>query len=1150
MGQLLSLAQNTETAQRGWHVRQAGAYDTAYANALTEPVGTEPHKMLAAIPSPFARFHIFDVAFGFVEAKDLEGASAFHAAVSQCLDALELLFHWQTHRNQRDKLEIVRWDAESSFKLLSGGVAHTSHKVLSEALDLYLNQDSDIGAMAGIDGLWMISIQEDVKRSVLALSSPFTIVSPAPEAGRVARRMPLKVPGENRVYFQEIIPLHRRSAPFRAYVRGLFAKPPLANRCERMYKYIQAVWDKTEEGLQGVAQLQNQSLQPIIDDAGAAQITVHRVALSSLTPRLPDIVTESPRRIAADRGDVERPPILLVDGYNSVGRTDASFKAPLNDPAPVRDRFLPDYRCFYPYLVQSDLLADYIVRVPYPLNTAQFILPIESGTGDAAYLPPIKPAFFEYFSQDKIRSHISFNALEGGGVTCELRIPLTDGRVQKLSRKYYENPQLAGAGRVVTAGSDLALFPVIRSSRASRPGESPINASAEDDADFRALMLVEEQGSDQWRSHVDLFVLHADGTRHPVKATPYVRTPKERRAGVATKVYLFNGDLPDLVELAIDVSPGVQARGALCPAAERREPGTKSFIVAVDFGTTNSHVAIAESPQGAAEPKPTGLAPKGAVATLHNPAATGPLVTLAEKAMLHEFVPPTLGEGRLAFPTRTALAERLGQSTHELFGGSNIAFFLYRHTVRPQHEQIRTHLKWAKKGDTDTEARVELFIRELLYLIRAEVTLRGGDASKTELLWFWPLSFTEYLRGQLQKQWSRHAKAILGTTRVTNITESAAPYYYHYLAAADIVSQKPVLSIDIGGGSTDVVFFDRREPRFGTSFNFAGNALWGDGFSLAKDAARPNGVVDWARAKIEEKTQKLDAERRADVQEVTAGFGDVEGLRGSEEQINLWFALDRYVGFVDLLGHEPIIKMMVLLHYSAIAYHCAEMTRALALEQPEVLCFSGYGTKALEVIDFQADHEFLSMHTTAIFAAVYNHRAAIHKVPVASRESAVSELRKILGRARPTPSMKVLVASKPKQATCEGGIWGCTVGNARTSRPNPAIMLGTDDSVRDYQDVPTYADLTASDTANAADGFRRFLALFEALSHYYEDLGIPTRTINENVGLLWEKVDDTIAFGLERRKLSVDSPTEKVLETLFFYPLVDKLWRLSHRLKK
>lgn len=58
------------------------------------------------------------------------------------------------------------------------------------------------------------------------------------------------------------------------------------------------------------------------------------------------------------------------------------------------------------------------------------------------------------------------------------------------------------------------------------------------------------------------------------------------------------------------------------------------------------------------------------------------------------------------------------------------------------------------------------------------------------------------------------------------------------------------------------------------------------------------------------------------------------------------------------------------------------------------------------------------------------------------------------------------------------------------------------------------------------------------------------RTLNDTLDLLWEKTEETIDLGIRRRLLSVEGPTERVLETLFFYPLVDKLWNLSQRLKK
>ena len=160
MPTLLSL-KHSQTAQTGWHERDAGCYDAEYANAIEEPAGIEPHKMLSAIPSPFARLHVFDLAFGFLSEPQRSpvGDTAFHRVVSQCLDALELLFHWNSHVKSGFKLQIVRWDVSGSLGLLKEPSARPEHRMLSDALALYFDQDRALAAQR--TSTWMLVANEE-----------------------------------------------------------------------------------------------------------------------------------------------------------------------------------------------------------------------------------------------------------------------------------------------------------------------------------------------------------------------------------------------------------------------------------------------------------------------------------------------------------------------------------------------------------------------------------------------------------------------------------------------------------------------------------------------------------------------------------------------------------------------------------------------------------------------------------------------------------------------------------------------------------------------------------------------------------------------------------------------------------------------------
>src|SRR5690606_30584093 len=77
-----------------------------------------------------------------------------------------------------------------------------------------------------------------------------------------------------------------------------------------------------------------------------------------------------------------------------------------------------------------------------------------------------------------------------------------------------------------------------------------------------------------------------------------------------------------------------------------------------------------------------------------------------------------------------------------------------------------------------------------------------------------------------------------------SFTESMAPFFFFRATGRlrGYGSYKPVVSIDIGGGTTDVVVFQDDKPLLSTSFRFAANVLFGDGF--AKFGGGLNGIVN------------------------------------------------------------------------------------------------------------------------------------------------------------------------------------------------------------------------------------------------------------------------------------------------------------------
>jgi cell division ATPase FtsA len=64
-----------------------------------------------------------------------------------------------------------------------------------------------------------------------------------------------------------------------------------------------------------------------------------------------------------------------------------------------------------------------------------------------------------------------------------------------------------------------------------------------------------------------------------------------------------------------------------------------------------------------------------------------------------------------------------------------------------------------------------------------------------------------------------------GARLLPQISESLAPYYY--LTKNEVRDSEDTVNIDIGGGTTDVMFFMQKTGKYlSTSFKFAGSDIW------------------------------------------------------------------------------------------------------------------------------------------------------------------------------------------------------------------------------------------------------------------------------------------------------------------------------------
>uniref|UniRef100_UPI004028E6B5 Ppx/GppA phosphatase family protein n=1 Tax=Prevotella sp. TaxID=59823 RepID=UPI004028E6B5 len=331
-------------------------------------------------------------------------------------------------------------------------------------------------------------------------------------------------------------------------------------------------------------------------------------------------------------------------------------------------------------------------------------------------------------------------------------------------------------------------------------------------------------------------------------------------------------------------------------------------------------------------------------------------------AMRTEFVPPFIDGMDYKFPIRTAICKARNIADQpKLFDNHNIAFF-YEKMMGNDFQECNTDVKWDENEDS-----INVFIRELLLIIKCDILQHNGILSQTSIVWFRPLSFSGNTKRIYERSWKRLAKEILFTDNVVCYTESEAPYYY--FAKRNIIKNTDsVAVIDIGGGSTDYVYFCENKPVSASSVHFGCNVLWGNGHSGFGNV-RENGIynkyIDSLNWRTNDDLRTLESEMK------------VNSHCSTTDIINFWLSNSKYNDIVDRL-HDDFLPLFTY-HFTAIIYYVATMYKYKRYAAPRSIVFSGNGSRYIDNF-ITEDNTLIEQVITAIFSKVYGKVDHIHVV--------------------------------------------------------------------------------------------------------------------------------------------------------------------------
>lgn len=1058
-------------------------------------IKTEGKDVATSIPSPFARIDLVKSAFRWVADNGINGSTAHHKLVSDALDVAQLFFMYPKYKG---KIKIVSWNPADRFANLEGD-SNLKHSTFAETLKVFWKQDSDVYNFNKVNRLYFLLNNSN---QVIGGTSPATLFFSAPDLKTATADLHITC-GQDILFDNNYTSLSERDdKAFIEYIFLLSRQPSFADFFPEVYSYLTEVNRNLNADLRAkIANLAATNINdyppcPVLDnDMNTCEVMGIKLGVKMGDPR--EIEMGSDFVIKSELSVNGLQPLVLPHdrfghkwAYTSKDVVwNQNNSIPYKNEKPLSGSRLPVQGDHYPWLTVGNFFEDKIVELPYTIDSNKF-----ETCGAKKHLLPLTLEFFKYFKTESISKYLILTELAGGGIEAKLNIPVTRGEIT-LRKTYHKED-------IVQVGMHLAILPFLKASWF--------------DLDYTLGIL-----DTRFDKESELVVECLKSAETVTISSPVIRKQGE---GKTFKSIYFKTKSFDAIRVGTNLY-----QGFLVPLMSDCQ-ANQQVSFSIDFGTTNTHIEYKAGPY-----------------------AEKALDVTADHPMWQSLIDRTKGETRdlandynferdifpyefnsntdLKFPFRTALTYNPDINFNEkidVFTHTN-NFLLFEKIIPTNYLQLQTKLKWSNYSKREDKILVESYIECLMHFVLYKMLQLNGDPQRTNITWFYPVSMDAFEQGIFFDVWQKAYRNVFKSNNTENINaipESVAPYL-HYRTSFPGLS----LSIDIGGGSSDIAVFKNAStsPEFISSIKFAGNAIFGDGFPYGgySNSSDNNGFVKAFRKSIESAILK-GSPREIILKDILDNRKDSADF--SSFLFSLENARDINFSYTDLLKQDRKLKLPILIFYSAIIYYSANLLLKQGVREiPKNILFSGTASKTLKIIDTQVGNPNIANLFKYFFKNTMN-ISSDHII--------------------------IALSEYPKEITCKG-VLRADINNDLLDCPVVFWLGGNDESIwskalnksTDLAIMPYYRDLEKENNKTLIESsINRFFSL---LDDYFKtvnleaNFGIDNSAYLKFISMRSLNIKDFLEQGLEA---FFKSPEKHIEETLFFYPLIGILNKLAYEL--
>ena len=946
-----------------------------------------------SVPSPFARFELVQKAFSNVAAKILDGETPDKRdtiLVTHSLDVLQLFFE------DHSDIDIIEWKKNDALNELCR--SHNSgHRLFGESLKLYMRQEnygfdeslyfSSTGRRWDDLTIYLLTYRGDV----LGCTSPTSLFMATPRYTEFQESITIE---SDKKIFTQNRSLADRDEKFIEYVYKFYhivKQMPYKNGTTPLYGFFDYLESQKTlikkrnsdlyvkiNNIDPTYSLENFELEYQENSKGIS-VLGYTLFQQKTEDVLEQIANESDFIIQSTKS-VKKPLVLSNNcTYNNWAYTSKSVawnkdkhKINYSDFANVLPGTTTEYEGGW--LCEAHFFSNILVQLPYTLDSKHFF--DGNVTGENSYLLPLNSIFFEYFdvSYLKGKNGNNFNfsieeikkdkSLEK--VIVKLLIPVKGGKPITLKKTYYPSDNLAeglmnfkldddeSIGNIIEAPIALSVFPFEKLS-----------------SNNHYICQLLKTGFN-W-GDFDVYLEAYNQRDNVINFDSEVIRSKE------SKYYSLNESI-EYLRVSISEPKNKEYKRShdcvLLPIWPVKAKGTSSYRFSFDFGTTNSHISVMNMETSQILPFALN---SSIVSTIAKNIDKPDLQTSQLQAIFRqEFLTNEIKEN--VFPLRTVMsAPKNGfdfdTTTPEAMRHINVPLIYGKEDYGKAKNLIKPNIKWSR--DLSTRKFANSFIEELVILARAYALENSADLSKCSFVWTYPLSMKGNDVNNFHREWVRYYQKYFDNSyddegvdekKVKRLTESIAPYMFYRSKGIDGIMDQMSLSIDIGGGTCDVVIMRSKDDYKIASFKFAADVIFGAGNAIDNKMIQTHydhfNKLLGGTAELKKLQQILtDACKGRDIKSTEAN-SILFSLESNPE-------LERFkqdVSYNERLRNDGSRKIIFLYFYSSIIYYLTNLLKDYSYPQPKQILFSGTGSKLLNIIGNKDTLETLTSQLIEYFS--------------------------------------------------------------------------------------------------------------------------------------------------------------------------------------